>query len=395
MKTLQSKSILFFILICIVLAFSAGVVLGRDNEQQSSFATPILVVNASFLNVRTGPGVQYAVLVTVVGGTELPVIGIASDKVWYQVNTDAGVGWVNVSFTLPRGEFRYVPVIRLSDLDAANLGQGGGGVAPVGTSTNVASSNRLWGLSVIGGDLRDGPSDNARKLRIAVGPDLNNVYPLVNETFNEGRLWYQTNIPGIGAVWNEAHQFRVRPLICFAGQSAGVAVEDGGLGGGPDGTSSPGITVSVGDEFHILDAREGLAKVQLFDGSQGWLPIDKVAQRSSNVVSYCAGVSPTSASASNSSSGSTTNSTTPAITAPARVVINTGNLNIRSGPSAGFSVVATVAGGTELAVIGRAPDGVWYLVEGSFGQGWLNNQFVLFRGSYSAVPVVDIRNMGN
>lgn len=390
MKTLQSKSILLFIIISMVIAFNAGVVLGRDSEQQSSFATPILVVNASFLNVRTGPGVQYSVLVTVVGGTELPVIGVARDKVWYQVNTDAGVGWVNVSFTLPRGEFRYVPFVSANEIgSSAALGQGGGSVAGISSG-----GTRLWGVSVIGGDLRDGPSDNARKLRIAVGPDLNNVYPLVNETFNEGRLWYQANIPNIGAVWNEAHQFRVRPLVCSAGQSVGVAIEDAGLGGGPDGSSAPGITVRANDEFHILDAREGLAKVQLFDGTQGWLPIEKVTNRSGNVVSYCAGVS-TVNSTSTSPSSSNSNSSTVAITAPARVVINTGNLNIRSGPSAGFSVVATVAGGTELAVIGRAPDGVWYLVEGSFGQGWLNNQFVLFRGSYSAVPVVDIRNMGN
>ena len=72
-----------------------------------------------------------------------------------------------------------------------------------------------------------------------------------------------------------------------------------------------------------------------------------------------------------------------------RVVVNTGNLNIRSGPSAGFSVVATVSGGTTLNVVGRAPDGVWYLVEGAFGRGWLNSEFVIFRGNYASVPVVD------
>jgi len=42
-----------------------------------------------------------------------------------------------------------------------------------------------------------------------------------------------------------------------------------------------------------------------------------------------------------------------------------------------------------MAVVGRASDGVWYLVEGTFGQGWLNNQFVLFRGNYAQIPVLD------
>jgi uncharacterized protein YgiM (DUF1202 family) len=73
-----------------------------------------------------------------------------------------------------------------------------------------------------------------------------------------------------------------------------------------------------------------------------------------------------------------------------RVIVNTGNLNIRSGPAAGFGVVATVPGGTELAVLGRAPDGVWMYVEGLFGRGWINNQFVLFRGDYGTVPVLDL-----
>ena len=35
-------------------------------EVEAQFATPIFVVNASFLNIRTGPGVQYSVLITVV-----------------------------------------------------------------------------------------------------------------------------------------------------------------------------------------------------------------------------------------------------------------------------------------------------------------------------------------
>ena len=86
----------------------------------------------------------------------------------------------------------------------------------------------------------------------------------------------------------------------------------------------------------------------------------------------------------------TVTTTTSPVTSAARVVVNTPNLNIRTGPSASFSIVATVSGGTELAVLGIADDGVWYLVEGTFGQGWLNNEFVVFRGDYNAVPVLNI-----
>jgi uncharacterized protein YraI len=70
------------------------------------------------------------------------------------------------------------------------------------------------------------------------------------------------------------------------------------------------------------------------------------------------------------------------------VVVNTGFLNARSGPGAQYSVVATLSGGTELPVIGKAEDGVWFLVRGPFGQAWLNNEFTVFRGSIDAVPVI-------
>jgi uncharacterized protein YgiM (DUF1202 family) len=71
-----------------------------------------------------------------------------------------------------------------------------------------------------------------------------------------------------------------------------------------------------------------------------------------------------------------------------RVIVNTGNLNVRSGPGAAFGSIATVRGGTQLAVRGVTSDGVWYLVEGGFGQGWVNSEFVIFRGNYSIIPVI-------
>jgi hypothetical protein len=34
---------------------------------------------------------------------------------------------------------------------------------------------------------------------------------------------------------------------------------------------------------------------------------------------------------------------------------------------------------------------VWYLVQGTFGQAWLNIEFAIFRGDGASVPVLDIR----
>ncbi len=61
-------------------------VLATDSQQQVSYETPVLVVNYSFLNLRTGPGASFGVLTTVVGGTEtlpaLPVWGRAVVHRW-------------------------------------------------------------------------------------------------------------------------------------------------------------------------------------------------------------------------------------------------------------------------------------------------------------------------
>src|SRR5690606_30625047 len=123
-----------------------GTVSASDAEQ--SFQQPIVVVNTSFLNVRTGPGAEYTVLVTVVGGTELPVLGVFEDGVWYQVNTDAGPGWINIEFTLPRGDFSNLPLLDVGETGApnVNLGQGGGFAAPSSRTTG----QRITGASVVG-----------------------------------------------------------------------------------------------------------------------------------------------------------------------------------------------------------------------------------------------------
>jgi hypothetical protein len=50
--------------------------------------------------------------------------------------------------------------------------------------------------------------------------------------------------------------------------------------------------------------------------------------------------------------------------------------------------VATVAGGDQFDVTGFASDGVWYRVRGNFGVGWINSEFIIFRGDGRYIPVI-------
>lgn len=70
------------------------------------------------------------------------------------------------------------------------------------------------------------------------------------------------------------------------------------------------------------------------------------------------------------------------------VLVNTGALNIRSGPAPNTTVIGTVPGGTELPVTGRNLDATWWRVQSPFGVGWVADAYVAFRGTLSAVPVV-------
>lgn len=71
------------------------------------------------------------------------------------------------------------------------------------------------------------------------------------------------------------------------------------------------------------------------------------------------------------------------------VVVNTGAVYIRSGPSPNTTSLGAVAGGTELPVTGRNAGTTWWRVDSPFGVGWVSSLYVVFRGNIDAVPVVD------
>lgn len=70
-------------------------------------------------------------------------------------------------------------------------------------------------------------------------------------------------------------------------------------------------------------------------------------------------------------------------------VVNTGNLNVRSGPGPQFSILGSVPGGTVLPVDGVTPDQAWFLVSSPYGAGWVDGEFVVFRGAVASVPILD------
>lgn len=394
MKPLTRLTKWLVLSLLVMMLVLGGSAFASDSEQ--TFEQPILVVNTSFLNVRTGPSVSYTTLVTVVGGTELPVLGVYTDGVWYQVNTDGGPGWVNVEFTLPRGDFSNVPELEIGEIGAANLGQGGGGdvtTSATTTTSTLAPTVTTTGFTLTSPDLRTSPDFNSLVLTTAAPNDPDTVYPLVNVTTGEdGTTWYQVNVPSIGVGWTE--QGRIRPLACN-GELIGVITAQVPIVF--DGIANrDSFLLEIGTEGFVGSFTDDTATRVFFelpDGTLGIIPADGFVPR--NVTNVCDGVVALSVANLGQGGGgdaTTDTTTTTTVTVPqiaANVaIVNTGFLNVRSGPLATFSVIATVPGGTELTVLGRAEDNVWFLVQGDFGQGWINNQFTLFRGNYATVPVI-------
>ncbi len=70
-----------------------------------------LIVNTSYLNVRSGDGAGYTVLGIVSGGDTLDVIGRNHDRSWWFVDAGGVEGWVANQHVIVRGDLRDVPVV--------------------------------------------------------------------------------------------------------------------------------------------------------------------------------------------------------------------------------------------------------------------------------------------
>jgi len=211
---MKRKLFIFIMLFVLMTGFAIQTV--SASAAQQSFAVPRLVVNTSFLNVRSGDGPQYSVLGVVVGGTELPALGKNGSGSWFLVASPFGAGWVDISFTIPRGDFTNVPTIEPEPAV----------VTPVSTPVSIA-------------------------------------------------------------------------LLTAQSVTPPVAVLD------------PGV-----------------------------------------------------------------------------VIVNTSFQNIRLGSGPQYEILAVVPGGTTLQVIGRTNDTSWYKVAGDFGQGWIFSEFVIYRGTFSNIPIL-------
>lgn len=330
-------------------------------------ADPHLVVNTYRLNVRSGPGAGHNIIATVAGGTVLPVIKLQVGSDWIQVSSSAGPGWVNSSYAVARGDFSGVP----NQYTLTNLGSG----APIPAGAPYVVVNTAY-LNV-----RTGPGVGHSILTTVKGGTA-----LAVTAIQYGGLWYQVETSA-GAGWIN------RRYAVKRGDFSGLTHTGEPADSGPQPAIPPGaahlvvntaylnVRTGPGVGHGILTTVPGGTALQVLSIAPDRLWYQVVTSAGNGWVN-------SSYTVTRGSYAGVKREVDPLSGATPRAVVNTAYLNIRSGPGIGNGIVATVPGGTTLKVLGLSSGRRWYLVEGSFGQGWLNNHYTVFRGDFSQVRVV-------
>ncbi len=374
-RVLKPRVLLFLMAILLVLPVAQSLVVAQVHSQ------PHLVVNTYRLNVRSGPSATHSIITTVAGGTELPVTMIARDGVWYQVETEAGTGWVNTTYAIQRGNFSDIPREPIPGLPTNIIG---------GTDIAQGAAHVVVNTAFL--NIRTGPGVGHGILGVAKGGT-----ELAVTGIDHAGGWYQVETAA-GTGWLNPSYTITRGS--YAGvERIGAPTPMPKEPPVPAGTAhlvvntaflnvrtGPGVGNSVlkvvpgGSELAVKSiARDGVWYEVETSAGVGWVNSTYGVTRGSfaNVARAPIPGLPT-----NLGSGTDIPGGAP------HVIVNTAFLNIRSGPSASHSKVSVVKGGTTMLVLGVSPDQKWFLVEGSFGEGWLRNSYAIFRGVYSQVPVI-------
>jgi uncharacterized protein YgiM (DUF1202 family) len=323
---------------------------------QDRVATGIVTTGA--LNVRSGPGPEFQLIGTSYQGHAVAILGRSGFNTWVQVRTFAGlVGWMNANYMQLDVPLNNLPVVP---------GQGGipAPVAAIGV-VNTGAVN-----------VRSGPSHNHSIITIAyqgytfslLGRSADNAW--ANVRMVDGTVgWVNFGALNINVAVNSL------PVIAAPAPPTGGAtavVNTGAL----NVRSGPGVQFSVvsavysGHVVQMLgrNADGSWVKARLFNGQEGW-----VNSRFLNPSTPIANL--------------------PIADAPGPVaatgVVNTGALNVRSGPGVGFSALEVIYQGNQVSVLGRVADSSWVQIRTARGTiGWVNTSLLNLNVPPGSLPVV-------
>ncbi|MEM7332725.1 MAG: SH3 domain-containing protein [Chloroflexota bacterium] len=329
-------------------------------------ATPTLaasaVVATGALNVRSGPGVNYSVLTAVSYGDSLSLLGRVSNNSWVKVQLGSGQqGWVNTGLISANVTISSLPIV-----DSPAEPEPAVPVAP----------NALLAL-------RSGPSLNdtvvghvfqgQRVKALARNDNSSWIKVRIIESGIEG--WISaTNVQLSVSLDSLPIQFGSEtvspPTTSPTGLTAVVATGALNMRTGPGAAYAITTVVNQNDSLTITGRISSNSWIQVTTpgGQSGWV--------STALVNISGDLS-----------------SAPVVDVPSQTAtayVNTGALNVRSGPGVAYDVTAVVQLGETVGLIGRTSDSSWVKVRLTNNHvGWLNATYIVANTTINSLPVTD------
>ena len=303
------KIYISFLIVCLLVPLLTSVKASAAGEQVS--------IGVPTLNVRTGPGLSYPVLMQAAKGEEYTVTG--NDGDWYKIDTPQGEGWV--------AEWL------VTQADSAGTAQASASSGLKGTTTEDSIN------------IRKAPSTDSERLgTLSSGEEVSitgSVQGWYEISYDGGTAWINQDYLSLSGIESGAEEEPGSPSATATVNVESLLVRDeASLNGSIVGK------VTRGESYSILEESNEWYRIQLSNGGDGWVAgwFMKVAGDDKEEQ---------------------TEGTSMSEGAPDSITILYDGTNLRSSPNSQASVVERAGSGSTFDVVGTSGD--WYEIRLSDG----------------------------
>ena len=350
------------------------------SQQQSSYTPiPVAITIPYFLNVRSGPGLDYEVITTVPEGTRASIYGRDPLDDWFQVQIEGidGMVWIYQDLTTVEGSLDGVRFLEQWEIDL--IARPGDGPLAI-TTPDILNVRSGPGLDY---DILTTVTKGTQATIIGIGPNSE---------------WYKVNLGVLSEpAWIYASLTTVTGSIASVKQYTQAEVD--GIETGADNPVAVTVPTILnvrsgpGTEYDIVTTVSQGTRAEIIGiGPQDeWFLVELdslddpvwIYQDLTTVVGSLAGVRRVASWQVGQPSSDTEVERPIAVTYPSLV-------NVRVGPGESYSVLKAVGQGTRARIMGVGPDENWYLVDidGLDQLGWIREDLTVLVGSLDNVKEI-------
>lgn len=355
---------------------------------------PVAVVTAPRLNVRSGPAITYTVIGSVIQDETVTMMARTADSSWAQIRTLSGVvGWVSTYYLKSVTAFASLPIVTYTEPQAE----------VTALALNVREGPGLT-YAIVGkvydGDIVSLVGRNGDSSWLYIRYDDNQLGWVASaevETDIERYTLPETTAPAVTAASQSG-----------GGSSTGIS---GWLGVGTVNEVEDEVRVNTaagnihgildylvpGETVYLLGQSDTGRWLYIYfhDANLGWVrstridtDVDLATLPVVDDLTSMVGTDLGTAELSVAGIVTSTSGTMAPITSTGvAATINTGALNVRSGPGPTYSVVGVVYDNQMVELVGRIPDSSWLKVATSSMAGWVDASFLDIDFDVDFLPV--------